>query len=90
MVVIDLLHLVLDKPFYSFAIFPKSILHLLVLGYYVLAESVLFSLIPVAFVASRISPGVDPKAVFLIILILSLVLAPIVPYVDAHALHIVV
>jgi len=90
LVVIDLLHLVLDKPFYSFAVLPEPILHLLVLRYYVLAESVLFSLVPVSFVASLIGPGVDAEAVLLVILILSLVLAPVVPDIDTHPLHIVV
>ena len=52
--------------------------------------SVLFTLGEIAFVFPPVWPAVDSEAVLLVILILSLVLAPVVPDIDTHPLHIVV
>ena len=50
----------------------------------------LFALVPISFVAPLISPGVNAEAVLLVVLVLALVLAAVVPDVNAHSLHVVV
>jgi hypothetical protein len=50
----------------------------------------LLSLIPITFVLPFIGPSVDSKAMFFVVFVLALVLATIVPNINAHAFHIIV
>jgi hypothetical protein len=79
----------LVKPFNSLTIFPKTILHLVVLGNHICAETVLLAPIPVTFVAATISPSINTKPMFFVVFVLTLIHASIVPNVDAHALHVI-
>jgi len=88
--IVNCLYLSLKEPFNAFAIFPQSILHLVVFGNYVSAQAMLLSFKPVALIASLISPRVNSKTMFLVVFVLTLVHTAIVPYVDSHAFHIVV
>jgi len=88
--IVDSLDLSLVEPLNAFTVFPKAILQFVLLWHNVCAKSVLLSLEPVAFVATLVGPCVYSKAMFLIVLILTLIHAPIVPDIDAHSLHVVV
>ena len=88
--VVNGLHLGLIEPFYALAILPQAELHFIVSWHDVGAQAMLFTLVPVAFIASLVSPGIDAESMLLVVLVLSTVLSAIVPDVDAHALHIIV
>ena len=88
--VVDGLHLRLVEPLNALAVFPKPVLHLVVLRDHVGAQSVLLASEPESFVAAAVRPRVDAEAVLLVVLVLSLVHAAVVPDVDAHAFHVVV
>jgi len=90
LLVVNCLDLGLIEPFDTFAIFPKTKLDFAVLGDEIGAETVLLALVPETFIATLISPGVDTKAMLLVILVLTTVHSAVVPDVNSHAFHVVV
>ena len=76
------------EPFYSFAHLPNTAA--LLSFFDVDASTVLFTLIPLALVASSVGPCEGAVAVFLIILVFAYVLSPVAPREHALALHSVV
>jgi hypothetical protein len=89
LVVINGQDLRLIEPFNSLTILPETILHLVVLGNHICAETVLLALVPVTLVTATISPGINTKAMFFVVFVLTLIHAAIVPNVDAHAFHVI-
>ena len=87
--IIDGLHLNLVEPLDALAIFPQTVLSFVVLGHHVSANAVLLSFVPVAFVASAVSPSVHTEAMLLVILVFTLVHSAVVPNVNAHTLHVI-
>lgn len=87
---INSLHLIFSEPFYTLAVFPETPFDLVILGDYILTEAMLFSFVPVAFVAPGVRPSVNTKAMLLVVLVLALVLPAIVPDINSHAFHVVV
>lgn len=69
--IIDRLHLRFVEPFDALSVLPQPILHLVVFWDDIGAEAMLLTLEPVALVAACISPGVDSKAVFLVVFVLT-------------------
>lgn len=76
------------EPFYSFAHLPNTAP--LLPFFDVDTSSVLFSLVPLALVASSVGPCEGAVAMFLIILVFANVLAPVAPREHALALHSVI
>ena len=88
--VVDCLDLGFVEPFYPLAVLPQTELHLVIFGNDVCAETVLFTLVPIAFIAALISPRVDSEAVLLVVFVLTAVHSSVIPDVNSHALHIIV
>jgi len=79
----------LVEPFYSFPVFPKAELCLTVFGNEVCSDTMLFTFVPVAFVASTICPSVNSEAMLFVIFVFTLVHSAVVPNVNSHAFHVV-
>ena len=88
--VVDRLDLGFVEPFDPLAVLPQAELHLVIFRNNIGAETVLFALVPIAFIAALISPRVDSEAVLLVVFVLTAVHPSIVPDVNPHALHIVI
>jgi hypothetical protein len=86
---VDVRHIFLIKPFNALAVFPKAELDFLFFRYVVCAEPMLFTLPPIAFIASAVSPSVDTETMLLIIFVLTFILSAIVPHVIAETFHVV-
>jgi len=89
-VAVNALYLIFSEPLNALAIFPEAEFSLVILRDDIFAKAVLLALVPVTFIASLISPGVDTEAMFLVILILALVLPAVVPNINSHAFHVVI
>jgi len=87
---IDFLYLGVVEPFNSLTVLPQTVLQLPILRHHISAQPMLLAFIPEPLITTTIRPRIHSEAVFFIILILSLVHAAVVPYVDSHPLHIVV
>ena len=88
--VVDRLDLGLVEPFDSLAVLPQSELNLVIFGDNVCAETVLFTLVPIAFIAALIGPRVNSEAVLLVVFVLATVHPSVIPDINSHALHIIV
>lgn len=86
---VDCLYLILVKPLNTLAVLPQTKLLFAVLWHVVSAHAMLLTSVPVALVAPAISPGIDAKAVFFVILVLTLVNSAIIPNIDTHTLHVI-
>jgi len=83
------LHLVITEPLNSFSIFPQTVLQFFFGWHVISAQSVLFSAIPIARVASVVVPLINSVAMLFIVFILTCVNSAISPNVDANSFHIV-
>ena len=88
--VVDRLDLGLVEPFDPLAVLPQAELHLVIFRNNIGAETVLFALVPITFIAALISPCVDSEAVLLVVFVLAAVHPSVIPDVNSHALHIIV
>ena len=88
--VVDRLDLGLVEPFDPLAVLPQAELHLVIFGNNIGAETVLFTLVPIAFIAALIGPRVDTESVLLVVFVLATVHPSIIPDINSHALHIIV
>jgi len=88
--VINCLNLSLIEPFDALAVLPETKLDFVVSRDDVSTQTMLLALVPISFVAPRISPRVDTKAMLFVIFVLAAVLTAVIPNVDSHAFHIIV
>jgi hypothetical protein len=88
--VVYALHLILVKPFNSFAIFPEAVLYFALLWNYVSTDSMLLSFVPVSFIATPVSPGIHSESVLLVISVLALIFSAIIPHINSNAFHIII
>ena len=81
--------LIIFKPLYSFAFFPKAELGWLA-WHVVSAKSVLLTTAPVARVGSPIRPCIDAISVLLVIFVFASVLSAVLPGVHPDAIHVII
>ena len=88
--IVNRLDLGLIKPLDALTIFPEAKLDFIVAGDDVCPQPMLLTFVPIALITSLIGPCIDAKAMLLVVFVLTAVLTPVIPNVDAHTLHIIV
>ena len=85
----NFVELILLKPFNALAFLPQAELCRLA-GYFVRAQTVLFTSAPVARVRPSICPCVDSESMLLVVFVFTTILSAVLPGVDADAIHIII
>lgn len=83
-------NLLFIEPFFTSAIFPKTILEFVFLFDKVGADAMLFSHVPITTILAFIGPCINAVPVLFVVLVLSFVFSSVVPDIYPHTWHVVI
>jgi hypothetical protein len=86
---VNLIGCMLIEPFNTLSVFPKSVLDAWLIEVCIGSEAMLLSISPPAFIMASVSPFVDSKSFFLVLVVLPKVTDAVCIFIDSYPLHVI-